>query len=105
MPQILRKLDTIRELLERDPVCARIVVYLNRHGRAVDTARGVAEWWINQELRSTQEALLLLLNHGVVRSYVQGTTRMYAYTKNPLLRQWLSRYVKSLNHRGVSLQR
>ena len=104
-PGIPNKLDNIRELLERDQVCVQIVAYLSRHGRAVDTARGIAEWWINQEFRSTQEALLKLLAHGVVRTYVQGATRMYAYTKNPLLRQWLSRYLKSLDHRPISLQR
>ena len=104
-PGISSKLDSIRELLERNPVCVEIVAYLSRHGRAVDTVRRIAEWWINGELRSNQDALLKLLSYGVVRSYVQGTTRMYAYTKNPLLRQWLSGYMKSVNHGTANLQR
>lgn len=100
--QVLGKLGAIQNLIERDPVCGEIVAYLSRHARAVDTARGIAEWWINRELRATQEALLKLLDHGVLRSYVQGATRVYAYTNNPLIRRQLARYVKSTDNHDSS---
>lgn len=92
--------SAIRDLLEDDPVCGEIVSYLNRHTEAMDTARGIAEWWINREVRPTEDALQKLLRHGVVRSFVVGATRVYAYTKNPLLRGRLSHYLGSLGLRA-----
>ena len=84
-------------MLERDPTCLDIVHYLTRHSEAADTARGIAEWWIKRDLPSTQEALSKLLECGVIRSHpVQDSTFVYAYTKNPLLRQTLARYVRAL---------
>ena len=100
-------LAAIRELLWNNPVCGEIVTYLSRHIHAVDTAPGIAEWWIKRDLGSTQEALVKLLRRGVVRSFLQGLTPVYAYTKNPSLRQRLARYVRALNnnHRPPSKKR
>ena len=78
----------LRELLGRDVVCREIVQYLMRHNEAADTARGIAEWWINRDVPSTQRALSKLQECGVVQSYVvQGDTFVYAYTKRAVLRQ------------------
>jgi hypothetical protein len=84
----------LRDLLGRDAVCREIVQYLMRHNEAADTARGIAEWWINRDVPSTQQALLRLQACGVVQSYiVQGDTFVYAYTKRAVLRQSLARYL------------
>ena len=65
-----------------------------RHNEAADTPRGIAEWWINRDVASTQRALLRLQECGVVQSYaVQGTTCVYAYTKRVVLRQSLARFL------------
>jgi len=82
----------LRDLLGRDTVCREIVHYLMRHSEAVDTARGIAEWWINRDVPSTRLALLRLQECGVVQSYiVQGETFVYAYTKRAVVRQSLAR--------------
>lgn len=91
------RLGALRDLLAEDPVCGEIVTYLSCHTQAMDTARGIAEWWIHRELPRTEEALSKLLQHGVVRSFVVGSARVYAYTKNSLLRQSLADYVESRN--------
>ena len=71
--------------------------YLTRNSEAADTARGIAEWWIRRDLASTQEALLKLQEYGVVQSYVvQDNMFVYAYAKNPILRQSLARYLRGL---------
>src|SRR5881397_943442 len=89
----------VHDLLSRDAICAEIAVYLSSNPRAADTARGVAEWWIKRALRPTEEALLKLLRHGVVRSHlVEGTTCVYAYTRSPQLRRRVARSLKALNH-------
>jgi hypothetical protein len=85
----------LRELLGRDTVCREIVQYLMRHNEAADTARGIAEWWINRDVPSTRQALLRLQECGVVQSYiVQGETFVYAYTKRAVVRQTLARYLQ-----------
>ena len=91
------KATAIRDLLAREPVCLEIVQYLARNSEAADTARGIAEWWINRNLASTQDALLKLQEFGVVQSFaVQDSTFVYAYTKNPILRQSIARHLRGL---------
>jgi hypothetical protein len=78
-------------------VCLEIVRYLLRHSEAVDTARGIAEWWIKRDVPRTAEALSRLQEHGVVRSYlVQDESSVYAFTKSPILRNTLRHYVDRL---------
>ena len=91
------KATAIRDLLARDPVCLEVVHYLVRNSEAADTARGIAEWWIKRSLASTQDALLKLQELGVVQSYaVQDNTFVYAYTKNPILRQSIAHHLRGI---------
>ena len=84
---------TLRELLAYDPVCRDIVQYLMRNNDAVDTARGIAQWWVQRDLAATQEALMKLQDWGVVQTRaVQDHTFVYAYTKRSVVRQSLARY-------------
>ena len=53
-----------RELLDPDHVCLEIVRYLLGNGEAADTARGIAEWWINRDVSRTAEALSRLQELG-----------------------------------------
>lgn len=77
-------------------MCREIVQYLMRHNEAIDTARGIAEWWINRDVLSTRQALLKLQACGVVQSYiVQGDTFVYAYTRRAVMRQSLARYLQA----------
>src|SRR6267142_1998961 len=86
----------LRDLLGFAAVCREIVQYLMRHNQAIDTARGIAEWWINRDVLSTRQALLKLQACGVVRSYiVQGDTFVYAYTRRAVMRQSLARYLQA----------
>ena len=85
---------TLRDLLAHDPVCRDIVQYLMHHNDAVDTARGIAEWWIRRDVAATQEALMKLQDWGVVQTYVvQDRAFVYAYTKRSVVRQSLARYL------------
>ena len=91
------KATAIRDLLAHDPVCLEIALYLARNSEAADTARGIAEWWIGRNLASTQDALLKLEEFGVVQAFaVQDSTFVYAYTKNPILRQSIARHLRGL---------
>ena len=77
-------------------MCADIVRYFVDHNEAADTARGIAEWWIRRDVSETAEALARLQAHAVVRSYfVQEAASVYAFTKNPILRDTLRQYMRS----------
>ena len=94
IPRAHSRLTAIRELLDSNEICADIVRYLVQHNEAADTARGIAEWWINRDVPSTRQALQRLQECGVVQSYfVQGDTFVYAYTKRAVLRQSLARFL------------
>src|SRR5205823_14044839 len=91
-------LTALRELPDRDYVCLEIVRYLLGNGEAADTARGIAEWWINRDVSRTAEALSRLHELGVVRSHlVQDATSVYGFTKNRLLRNSLMQCVDSVS--------
>ena len=76
-------------------LCRAIVSYLVRHTEAADTARGIAEWWVHGGIAPTVDALARLEALGVVCTYpVHESTSVYAFTKNPLLRQSLRQYVE-----------
>jgi len=85
----------LRQLLAHDPVCREIVHYLTLNSEAADTAPGIAEWWISRDIGPTKQALSKLQACGVVQSYpVQDDTLVYAFTKNAVLRQALTRYIQ-----------
>lgn len=93
----LGRVTALRDLLACDPVCREIVQYLMRNNEAADTARGIAEWWIQRDVSSTSAALSKLQACGVVRSYaVQDNTVVYAYTKKAVLRQSLARDLQEI---------
>jgi hypothetical protein len=57
--------------------------------------RGVAEWWVDRDPRSTENALSKLLEHRVVTSYAHGSVRIYGYTKDRDIRRTVAAHVKS----------
>lgn len=73
--------DAINDLLLADPVCEEIAAYLGSHTHAVDTARGIAEWWID--------------DHGVLRVYVNGSARIHGLSRNPLVRRVVAAHAKA----------
>jgi hypothetical protein len=56
--RIAKHTDAIRRILESDAVCHDIARYLVQHTEAADTARGIADWWINRDVSATERALV-----------------------------------------------
>lgn len=43
-----------------------ILRYLREHPSAKDTLSGVARWWVDQDVETVEEALMLLIEEGAV---------------------------------------
>lgn len=92
------KFSEIAVLLDRYPLCARIVAYFLQHRSAMDTARGIAEWWVQEELNKTQEALHRLVACGVVNLQTCAGLNFYSFTNDPMLQAQLEEYFRQRDH-------
>jgi|WetSurMetagenome_2_1015567.scaffolds.fasta_scaffold227570_1 hypothetical protein len=44
----------------------QILLYLQKHPEAKDTAEGIAQWWIREDVKIVEKALQLLAEEGVI---------------------------------------
>ena len=56
---------------QRDPVCDELLAYLREHPNAMDTLKGIAEWWLPRhrvrvEVERVAEALRTLEASGLI---------------------------------------
>ena len=50
-------------------VAMAILSYLRDHSLAKDSARGIAKWWVGEELDVVEKALALLVNEGAIEKH------------------------------------
>ena len=81
-------------LLEQSPLCAKIVAYFLKNKHAMDTVRGIAEWWIHEELDATQTALHRLVEQGVVLVKFYAGINFYSFTPDPELQSRLEEFLE-----------
>ena len=63
-------------------VAFEIEAYLCRHPKAKDTVRGIAEWWVERKSGEVEQALEMLITHGLITK--QG--RLYGRASHEHLR-------------------
>ncbi len=80
-------------LLEQSLACKKIVRFLLTHPFAMDTAHGIAEWWIGEDLGVTQDALHHLTACGVVLVRPAGGRNLYSFTANIEIQKALRAYM------------
>lgn len=72
---------TMKRVTENHNVCRvaiAILSYLGDHPLAKDSARGIAKWWVGEELNVVEKALALLVEEGMIekkRHLYQLTSR------------------------------
>ena len=66
---------------EARSACLAILIYLSDYPRAVDTVRGIAEWWAHTTLQATRQALDSLLAHGFLVRMKRNGHELYG--RNP----------------------
>jgi hypothetical protein len=79
----------IEATIGADPVCREIVLFLLENETAMDTARGIANWWVRRDELAVQAALDRLIACGVITPHTFTSGILYGLTRNPEVRAWL----------------
>ncbi len=74
------------------PLCREIVAFFLEHNHAMDTARGIADWWLRTDLPLVQEALDKLVACSVVIVHTKGGKISYSFTQDAELQSVLREY-------------
>jgi hypothetical protein len=72
-----------------DPLCRDIVLFLLDNETAMDTAMGIATWWVRRDELAVQAALDRLIACGVITSHTFTSGILYGLTRRPEIRAWL----------------
>jgi hypothetical protein len=78
----------IKDVLEA-PLCLQITRFFLQHQSAMDTAEGIAAWWVHCDPMAARAALDSLIRAGVVECHTFSTGTMYRLTRDPSFRAWL----------------
>ena len=81
--------NAIEATLKVDPLCQRIVFFLLDNESAMDTARGIAAWWVRSDLIAVQAALDRLMACGLLATYTFTSGILYGLTRDDEIRAWL----------------
>ena len=82
---------SITDTLEAHPLCEQIVHFLLENEHALDTARGIAAWWVRSDEIAVQAALEQLIACGVIALYPFTSGVLYGLTRDQETRAWLRR--------------
>lgn len=88
-PSIQHPAISIQETLEAEPLCEQIVRFLLANENAMDTAKGIAAWWVHSDEIAVQAALDRLIACGVVALYPLTSGMLFGLTRNHEVRTWL----------------
>jgi hypothetical protein len=73
---------TIADTLKVHPLCEQIVHFLLENEHALDTARGIAAWWVRSDEIAVQAALDRLIGCGVIALYPFTSGVLYGLTRD-----------------------
>ena len=77
-------------ILQADPVSCEILRFFLANERAMDSAKGIAGWWVHRDELAVQPSLNRLFACGAVLAHTltSGVT-LYRLTPDPDVRGWL----------------
>ncbi len=82
-------INSILVTLQEDPLGEQIVLFLLGNETAMDSAKGIANWWVRHDELAVQAALDRLIACGVITPYTFASGTLYGLTRNPEIRTWL----------------
>jgi len=90
--------NSIAATLKADPLSEQIVHFLLENETAMDTARGIANWWVQRDELAVQASLDRLIACGVMTPHTFTSGILYGLTRNQEIRVWLrATYRPALN--------
>lgn len=75
--------------LEGDPLSEQIVLFLLENETAMDSAKGIANWWVRHDELAVQAALDRLIACGLITPHIFTSGILYGLTRNPEIRALL----------------
>lgn len=75
--------------LKTCPLCREIALFLLDHENAMDTVKGIADWWVQRDRLAVQAALDRLVTCGLVTTYTLSAATLYGLTRSAEIREWL----------------
>ena len=79
----------IEATIGADPLSREIVLFLLDNETAMDTVRGIANWWVRRDELAVQAALDRLIACGVITPHTFTSGILYGLTRNQEIRRWL----------------
>ena len=94
---------TLAALLQTDPVSCEILRFFLKNESAMDSAKGIAAWWIHRDELAVQPSLQRLFACGAVLAHTlaSGVT-LYKLTQDPELRTWLQNALAASDDRRMN---
>ena len=88
--------NSIAATLQGDPLSEQILRFLLENETAMDTAQGIANWWVRRDERAVQAALDRLIACGVITPHTFTSGILYGLTRKTEIRAWLrAKYAKT----------
>jgi hypothetical protein len=80
----------IAAVLGADPLSCQILCFLLENESAMDSAKGIAAWWVHHDELAVQPSLHRLFACGAIQGHsLCSGTIVYGLTQNPEVRAWL----------------
>ncbi len=79
----------IEATIGADPLSREIVLFLLENETAMDTARGIANWWVRRDELAVQAALDRLIACRVITPHTFTSGILFGLTRNRQVRDWL----------------
>jgi hypothetical protein len=97
--------STLAALIAGDPLACEILRFLLANVNAMDSAKGIAAWWVRKDELAVQPALHRLFACGAVVAHTlcSGTT-VYRLTADPDVRMWLRQALGVADCPGAFIQ-
>jgi len=93
----------LADVLHADPVSCEILRFFLKNESAMDSAKGIAAWWLHRDELAVQPSLQRLFACGALMAHTltSGVT-LYRLTQNPELRTWLQTALGASDIRRMS---
>jgi len=77
------------QVLAESALCRQLVMFLKKSPSAMDTAKGIATWWLLCDETAAQAALDRLAACGLLANHTLASGTIYGLSPSPEIRGWI----------------